>query len=137
MWNKKINWFSCKKKKSLNDCQRQVKSFVNSQNDKAGNQLRNTKFNNSKYTYPLHYWLQILTVTIVALLVPTVLPETFNQYPQGYYPFAESPAKIPPKVRKPPYLQTQVNCPGKMTFLSHTILALQNEFRMCSELTDT
>lgn len=34
------------------------------------------------------------------------------QYPQGYYPFEESPAKIPPKVRKPPYLQTQVKCPG-------------------------
>ena len=35
-----------------------------------------------------------------------------NQYPQGYYPFEESPAKIPPKVRKPPYLQTSVPCPG-------------------------
>jgi len=34
------------------------------------------------------------------------------QYPQGYYPFQESPARIPPKVRKPPYLQTQVKCPG-------------------------
>merc|ERR1719481_1554048 len=34
------------------------------------------------------------------------------QYPQGYYPFQESPARIPPKVRKPPYLQTQVECPG-------------------------
>ena len=44
--------------------------------------------------------------------IPSVLPEAFNQYPQGYYPFEESPAKIPPKVRKPPYLQTQVNCPG-------------------------
>merc|ERR1719225_383937 len=29
------------------------------------------------------------------------------QYPQGYYPFEESPARIPPIVRKPPYLQTQ------------------------------
>jgi hypothetical protein len=36
-----------------------------------------------------------------------------EQYPQGYYAFEESPAKIPPKVRKPPYLQTQVHCPGK------------------------
>jgi len=34
------------------------------------------------------------------------------QYPQGYYPFEESPARIPPKVRKPPYLQTAVKCPG-------------------------
>ena len=31
------------------------------------------------------------------------------QYPQGYYPFEESPARIPPMVRKPPYLQTQVH----------------------------
>ena len=30
----------------------------------------------------------------------------------GYYPFEESPARIPPIVRKPPYLQTQVRCPG-------------------------
>ena len=30
----------------------------------------------------------------------------------GYYPFEESPARIPPIVRKPPYLQTQVKCPG-------------------------
>jgi len=44
--------------------------------------------------------------------ISVVVPEAFNQYPQGYYPFEESPAKIPPKVRKPPYLQTQVNCPG-------------------------
>ena len=46
--------------------------------------------------------------------IKAVLPEQFTQYPQGYYPFEESPAKIPPKVRKPPYLQTQVNCPGKL-----------------------
>ena len=39
--------------------------------------------------------------------IPLVVPEVFNQYPQGYYPFEESPAKIPPKVRKPPYLQVQ------------------------------
>jgi len=35
-----------------------------------------------------------------------------RQYPQGYYPFQESPARIPPIVRKPPYLQTQIKCPG-------------------------
>ena len=44
------------------------------------------------------------------LLLPTGVLS--NQYPQGYYPFEESPAKIPPKVRKPPYLQTSVPCPG-------------------------
>ena len=46
------------------------------------------------------------------MLPHVVLPDQFPQYPQGYYPFEESPAKIPPKVRKPPYLQTQVHCPG-------------------------
>lgn len=56
-------------------------------------------------------WLtRVIIINLV--LVKVVLPEQFTQYPQGYYPFEESPAKIPPKVRKPPYLQTQVNCPG-------------------------
>jgi len=49
---------------------------------------------------------------LIGVFATVVLPEQFTQYPQGYYPFEESPAKIPPKVRKPPYLQTQVNCPG-------------------------
>lgn len=49
---------------------------------------------------------------LIGAFATVVLPEQFTQYPQGYYPFEESPAKIPPKVRKPPYLQTQVNCPG-------------------------
>lgn len=53
------------------------------------------------------------TTLFWALMLPhVVLPDQFPQYPQGYYPFEESPAKIPPKVRKPPYLQTQVHCPG-------------------------
>lgn len=55
---------------------------------------------------------QSILLLMAMCVVPMVLPEAFNQYPQGYYPFEESPAKIPPKVRKPPYLQTQVNCPG-------------------------
>ena len=38
---------------------------------------------------------------------------------QGYYPFQESPARIPPKVRKPPYLQTQVTKPDSRSFLGH------------------
>ena len=54
------------------------------------------------------------SILIIVVSVTIVLPEQFTQYPQGYYPFEESPAKIPPKVRKPPYLQTQVNCPGKI-----------------------
>jgi len=56
--------------------------------------------------------LQMVTFLWVFMLPTVVLPDQFPQYPQGYYPFEESPAKIPPKVRKPPYLQTQVHCPG-------------------------
>ncbi|KAG7153711.1 hypothetical protein Hamer_G009379 [Homarus americanus] len=37
--------------------------------------------------------------------------ETAN-YPEGYYAFEEAPSKTPPKVRKPPYLQSKVPCPG-------------------------
>ena len=78
------------------------------------------QFFNVRFYYTLLYYvLPIFSFQILFLLVfvsispiPSVLPEAFNQYPQGYYPFEESPAKIPPKVRKPPYLQTQVNCPG-------------------------
>lgn len=46
------------------------------------------------------------------LLLLLSLGDAKMQYPQGYYPFQESPAKIPPVVRKPPYLQTQIKCPG-------------------------
>jgi len=63
-------------------------------------------------TYIRHRQTLFLLIFVSISPIPSVLPEAFNQYPQGYYPFEESPAKIPPKVRKPPYLQTQVNCPG-------------------------
>lgn len=55
-------------------------------------------------------------VLFLCLVVSAGTEDAFGgpqqQYPQGYYPFEESPAKIPPKVRKPPYLQTSVPCPG-------------------------
>lgn len=49
---------------------------------------------------------------MLLLLFVTTAQANSMQYPQGYYPFEESPARIPPVVRKPPYLQTQVKCPG-------------------------
>ena len=36
-----------------------------------------------------------------------------SQYPDGYFPFEESPTRTPPKVRRPPYAQADVDCPGK------------------------
>jgi len=38
--------------------------------------------------------------------------EPNNEFPDGYFPFEESAARIPPKVRRPPYAQADVDCPG-------------------------
>ncbi len=35
-----------------------------------------------------------------------------GEYPDGYFPFEESPSRTPPKVRRPPYAQADVDCPG-------------------------
>ena len=35
-----------------------------------------------------------------------------SEYPDGYFPFEESPSRTPPKVRRPPYAQADVDCPG-------------------------
>lgn len=37
------------------------------------------------------------------------------EYPDGYFPFEESPSRTPPKVRRPPYAQADVDCPGNYT----------------------
>ena len=68
-----------------------------------------------------HNLFEFQVSLVVAFLATVVSPDQFPQYPQGYYPFEESPAKIPPKVRKPPYLQTQVHCPGKAKSFKTTI----------------
>ena len=38
--------------------------------------------------------------------------EPNNEFPDGYFPFEESAARIPPKVRRPPYAQADVDCPS-------------------------
>jgi len=78
----------------------------------------------------MSYFQRILLLMTICP-IPLVVPEVFNQYPQGYYPFEESPAKIPPKVRKPPYLQTQVNCPGMAGGQSGNEQTLDN---LCGDL---
>ncbi|CAB4063607.1 unnamed protein product [Lepeophtheirus salmonis] len=72
-----------------------------------------------------------ISLLLLSALIPLALPEQFNQYPQGYYPFEESPAKVPPKVRKPPYLQTQVPCPGQGRGSSSKEQTLDN---LCGDL---
>ena len=80
----------------------------------------------------LHNLLEFQVSLVVAFLATVVSPDQFPQYPQGYYPFEESPAKIPPKVRKPPYLQTQVHCPGKAKSFKPCILILHDSLKILS-----
>jgi len=54
---------------------------------------------------------RIMWISFLVILLAEVYGSNV-QYPQGYYPFQESPARIPPVVRKPPYLQTKLKCPG-------------------------
>lgn len=42
-----------------------------------------------------------------------------GEYPDGYFPFEESPSRTPPKVRRPPYAQADVDCPGIFFSLLH------------------
>nr|CAG4640875.1 EOG090X06KU [Eulimnadia texana] len=58
----------------------------------------------------------IINTSIIVFLLQVfvvLLVECFGtEYPEGYYPFEESPTRNPPKVRKPPYAQADINCPG-------------------------
>ena len=49
------------------------------------------------------------------------VPEVSNEFPDGYFPFEESAARIPPKVRRPPYAQADVECPGNSFASTHFI----------------
>lgn len=49
----------------------------------------------------------------ILLLACWVSGQDHPDYPEGYFPFEQSPMKSPPKVRKPPYTQTNVICRGR------------------------
>lgn len=38
--------------------------------------------------------------------------DLIEEPPEGYYAFIESPSAEPPKVRRPPYVQSDMECPG-------------------------
>ncbi|KAA0203109.1 hypothetical protein HAZT_HAZT005884 [Hyalella azteca] len=54
-----------------------------------------------------------------------------HQYPEGYYPFEEDPLKSPPRVRKPPYTQTEEVCSGVLEAPEQVSLSLDN---LCGDL---
>ncbi|KAF2353616.1 Cystine-knot cytokine [Trinorchestia longiramus] len=70
-----------------------------------------------------------------ALLAALLLLQGFGvlseQYPEGYYPFHEDPLKSPPRVRKPPYTQTEEICSGVLEAPEETSLSLDN---LCGDL---
>lgn len=51
-------------------------------------------------------------IVVVLLLLDCACLEPSSDYPDGYFPFEESPSRTPPKVRRPPYAQADVDCPG-------------------------
>nr|CAG4647918.1 EOG090X06KU [Moina brachiata] len=58
-----------------------------------------------------------------------------SQLPDGYFPFEESPSRTPPKVRRPPYAQADVDCPGLDAPSSASAEnALQSLDNLCGDL---
>ena len=45
---------------------------------------------------------------------PDINLDLIEEPPEGYYAFVESPSAEPPKVRRPPYVQSDMECPGKI-----------------------
>ncbi|KAL0279082.1 UNVERIFIED_CONTAM: hypothetical protein PYX00_000713 [Menopon gallinae] len=50
--------------------------------------------------------------------------------PEGYYAFIESPSAEPPKIRRPPYVQSDVECPVKGKYGPN----LQKTLSLCGDL---
>lgn len=44
---------------------------------------------------------------------PNISSNVVDEPPEGYYAFIESPNAEPPKVRRPPYVQSDMECPGE------------------------
>lgn len=51
-------------------------------------------------------------------------PEVVQEPPEGYYAFVESPNAEPPRVRRPPYQQSDKECPGLCVVHAHVLQIL-------------
>nr|CAG4643221.1 EOG090X06KU [Ilyocryptus agilis] len=60
--------------------------------------------------------------------------EEAEGYPDGYFPFEESPSRTPPKVRRPPYAQADVDCPGVETTAAGGGQQVQTLDNLCGDL---
>ncbi|XP_045599753.2 uncharacterized protein spz6 [Procambarus clarkii] len=80
--------------------------------------------------------LIMAVVAAAAAAASSVAAQDYQEtpdYPDGYYAFDEAPAKIPPKVRKPPYFQSKVPCPGTLETKEQMQQSLDN---LCGDLND-
>ncbi|XP_069940677.1 uncharacterized protein spz6 [Cherax quadricarinatus] len=84
------------------------------------------------WRFPVTVLLLLLLLAALTTAVPQDHLET-PDYPEGYYAFEEAPAKIPPKVRKPPYIQSKVPCPGTLETKEQMSQSLDN---LCGDLND-
>ncbi|XP_050689681.1 uncharacterized protein LOC126981976 [Eriocheir sinensis] len=75
----------------------------------------------------------MLLPLLFAFAVVSVHSQGVSDYPEGYYPFEEAPGKIPPRVRKPPYLQSTVPCAGTLETPEEARQSLDN---LCGDLND-
>ncbi|XP_066959294.1 uncharacterized protein spz6 isoform X1 [Macrobrachium rosenbergii] len=76
---------------------------------------------------------RLLLVTSLALGGAHAQQEAPQEYPEGYYAFQEAPGKVPPKVRKPPYVQSRIPCLGALESPEEAELSLNN---LCGDLND-
>nr|CAG4636188.1 EOG090X06KU [Eubosmina coregoni] len=76
-------------------------------------------------------------ICIVFLFVSQVCRagrEDVSDLPDGYFPFEESPSRTPPKVRRPPYAQTDVDCPGLAEPVVPGTNSVQSLDNLCGDL---
>ncbi|XP_065569345.1 uncharacterized protein LOC136032860 isoform X2 [Artemia franciscana] len=76
--------------------------------------------------------MKMKKITYSLVLLPLVSQYGCQDLPEGYHAFEESPKRIPPKVQKPPYIQTETLCPGiGESNIGGTVLSLNN---LCGDL---
>lgn len=74
-----------------------------------------------------------LMVSAALCIVASAANQDASEYPEGYYAFEEAPGKTPPKVRKPPYLQSKIPCKGALETDEEAKQSLNN---LCGDLNE-
>ena len=65
--------------------------------------------------------MQIVVLFLVVSICRAARDDV-SDLPDGYFPFEESPSRTPPKVRRPPYAQADIDCPGNFYYFKNRII---------------